>query len=82
MDSRLFSAAVKIQTLCCILLAAAARLQSEPSLNKQTGNLIVVLIYGQCALEINCSLTHGYPVGGKIKHIALSLNGNSVLDRS
>lgn len=59
MDPILFTAAVSIKTICCIPLVAAPRLQSEPALNKQTENLIVLLIYGQCAWEINCALTHG-----------------------
>ena len=47
--SGLFTSLVNIEALCCILMAATQRLQSEPSLNKRTGNLIAVLIYRQCA---------------------------------
>ena len=78
------TAVVNMETLCCILLAAELRLQSEPSLNKQTANLIVFLIYGQCAFEINCALTLRDPVAGgtryQNKNSARSSNGEVVLD--
>lgn len=65
-DFVLFTAAVNIQTPCCILSAAAAtRLHSAHSLNNQTANL-VVLFYGQCTLETHFLLTHMYPIGGNI----------------
>lgn len=81
----LFTAVANIKTPFCIFLVAEPRLQSEPPLNKQTGNLIMVLIYGLCTLEINCPLTHGdtqcvETPSIKMKHTAFSVNENSVLD--
>lgn len=72
-DFRPFTASVNIEAVFYILLAAAVRLKAAPAVNKQTGNLIVLLIYGHCALGINlCSnmQTHSgtkFPVSNEWK---------------